>query len=211
MSPSGDLKYGVTAVSFSSSKAAKFVRIAALSLAALLVGVGSVAAQVADNSRRENYVPTIWVDPDGCEHWVLDDGAEGFMTPNVDREGRPVCNRTGSPLVQPEPQMCGRVGDQYFATDKYYISSAGRSKLADFFRANPNQGFIIIGHTDSRASDAYNITLSKNRANAVAAVGRSVGARIVEVRGMGERQPIATNSTIVGMAQNRRVEILCVN
>lgn len=173
------------------------------------MGAGSVAAQVADNSRRENYVPTIWVDPDGCQHWVLDDGAEGYMTPNVDRNGRPVCN--GNRSVQPQGQICGRVGDQYFATDKYYISSEGRAKLQQFFRANSSQRFIIVGHTDSRASDAYNITLSNNRANAVATIGRSVGASIVEVRGMGERQPIATNSTTVGMAQNRRVEILCVN
>ncbi len=41
----------------------------------------------------ERYVPTIWVDPDGCEHWVMDDGVEGFMTPHVTRDGRPVCRR----------------------------------------------------------------------------------------------------------------------
>ena len=39
----------------------------------------------------ERYEPTIWVDPDGCEHWVMDDGWEGFMTPHVDRNGKPVC------------------------------------------------------------------------------------------------------------------------
>lgn len=39
----------------------------------------------------ERYVPGIWVDPDGCEHWVMDDGFEGFMTPHVTRDGKPVC------------------------------------------------------------------------------------------------------------------------
>lgn len=39
----------------------------------------------------ERYIPSIWIDPDGCEHWVMDDGAEGYMTPHVDRHGRPVC------------------------------------------------------------------------------------------------------------------------
>ncbi len=43
----------------------------------------------------ERYTPTIWTDPDGCEHWVMDDGAEGFMTPHVTAHGRPVCNRPG--------------------------------------------------------------------------------------------------------------------
>lgn len=41
----------------------------------------------------ERYIPTIWTDPDGCEHWVMDDGVEGYMTPHVTRHGRPVCNR----------------------------------------------------------------------------------------------------------------------
>lgn len=42
----------------------------------------------------ERYTPTIWTDPDGCEHWVMDDGFEGFMTPHVTRHGIPVCDRT---------------------------------------------------------------------------------------------------------------------
>ena len=137
----------------------------------------------------------------------MDDGAEGFMTPNVDRNGIPVCEGRAAP----QGNLCGRVGDQHFATDKYFISAQGRSQLAAFFRNGPAQRYIIVGHTDSRASDAYNIRLSQNRANAVAAVARSVGVNIVEVRAMGERQPIAPNNTVVGMAQNRRVEILCVN
>jgi flagellar motor protein MotB len=52
--------------------------------------------------------------------------------------------------------------------------------------------------------------LSYNRANSVAAVARSVGARVVDVRGYGERIPAAPNNTAAGMAKNRRVEILCI-
>ena len=44
----------------------------------------SVAAQA------ERYVPTIWGDPDGCEHRVMDDGAEGYMSPHLTPEGLPV-------------------------------------------------------------------------------------------------------------------------
>ena len=68
----------------------------------------------------------------------------------------------------------------------------------------------MVGHTDSRASDEYNLRLSYNRANAVAAVGRSIGANIVDIRGYGERMPAASNATAEGMAQNRRVEIICI-
>jgi outer membrane protein OmpA-like peptidoglycan-associated protein len=150
----------------------------------------------------ERYVPTIWVDPDGCEHWVMDDGAEGYMTPNVLPSGIPVCRRGA---------VCGMMNsDQFFATDSFRVSSAGRQKLREFFASTDAATFIITGHTDSRASDAYNMRLSRNRADAVAAVARSTGATVSEVRGYGERQPRASNATAEGMAQNRRVEIICV-
>ncbi len=151
----------------------------------------------------ERYVPTIWVDPDGCEHWVMDDGAEGYMTPHVTRQGIPVCRRGN---------LCGVMpSDQFFATDSYRITGTGQRRLREFFSTADARGYIITGHTDSRASDAYNMRLSNNRANSVARVARSVGANVVEIRGYGERQPRATNSTAAGMSQNRRVEIICVN
>ena len=52
---------------------------------------GRVATGPERTIVAERYTPTIWVDPDGCEHWVLDDGFEGFMSPHLDRHGRPVC------------------------------------------------------------------------------------------------------------------------
>ena len=52
--------------------------------------------------------------------------------------------------------------------------------------------------------------LSYNRANAVAAVAASVGAKVIDVRGYGERMPKAPNNSASGMAQNRRVEIICI-
>lgn len=52
--------------------------------------------------------------------------------------------------------------------------------------------------------------LSLNRANAVASVAQSTGARIADVRGYGERMPAAPNNSAAGMAKNRRVEIICI-
>jgi outer membrane protein OmpA-like peptidoglycan-associated protein len=150
----------------------------------------------------ERYVPTIWVDPDGCEHWVMDDGFEGFMTPHVTRNGLPVCGRTRSCAVM--------ASDQLFATDRATISAANKKRLAEFFRSSGAQAYIIEGHTDSRASDAYNLTLSRKRARAVAAVARSAGANVSETRGYGERVPKASNATPDGRAANRRVEIQCI-
>lgn len=150
----------------------------------------------------EKYVPTIWIDPDGCEHWVMDDGAEGYMTPNVRRDGTPVCH---------ERNLCGVVNtDQYFATDSARISAGGQAALQQFFTDGEARAYIVTGHTDSRASDEYNMKLSLRRANAVAKVGNGVGAPIIDIRGYGERQPKASNDTAEGMAQNRRVEIFCI-
>jgi len=152
--------------------------------------------------RGEQYIPTIWIDPDGCEHWVMDDGWEGFMSPKLDREGRPTCRQA---------KVCGIVpSDPMFKTNGFHLSVAGRKRLTEFFEKSTAEGFIITGHTDSRASDEYNMRLSVNRANSVAKVARAAGVRVVDVRGYGERQPVASNKTAAGMAKNRRVEIHCL-
>jgi outer membrane protein OmpA-like peptidoglycan-associated protein len=160
-----------------------------------------ISSQNTRTIKGEQYIPGIWVDPDGCEHWVMDDGVEGYMDPHLDRKGMPVCRRSNT---------CGVMNtDQFFATDSYKISPAGQARIADFFRSSNAIGYVIAGHTDSRASDAYNIKLSYNRALAVARIAKSVGANITDVRGYGERMPVASNATTDGMAKNRRVEILC--
>ncbi|HIF77483.1 MAG TPA: OmpA family protein [Sulfitobacter sp.] len=172
--------------------------------AALTVASTSADAQTPSQQGRDKgvYTPTIWVDPDGCEHWVMDDGAEGYMTPHTTRQGVPVCRRG---------DVCGVMeADQFFATDKYNISAQGRARLANFFQSTGAVSYIITGHTDSRASDAYNMRLSYNRANSVARVANQVGAKIADVRGYGERMPAVPNNSAANMAKNRRVEIICI-
>lgn len=167
-----------------------------------VAGMVLAASAATAQSTDEIYEPTIWIDPDGCEHWAMDDGAEGYMSPHRNRDGSPVCHRS---------EICGVVPtDQLFATDRYSINSAGRSRLTQFFKDAEAYGFLIYGHTDSRASDEYNMRLSDNRANAVADVALAAGVKVVEVRGFGERMPRATNGTAEGMQQNRRVEIYCL-
>lgn len=81
--------------------------------------------------------------------------------------------------------------------------------LADYLRANPGVRVAIDGHTDSRASDAYNQSLSLRRADAVRAAFDEMGVTRARfsVEGHGERQPVASNSSAAGMQQNRRVEV----
>jgi len=172
--------------------------LSAMAAAALGLAAMTGAAQAG----TEQYIPTIWVDPDGCEHWVMDDGVEGYMTPHTTRQGIPVCRRGN---------VCGVINtDQMFATDSSRISGAGKERLMQFFQSTGATSYIITGHTDSRASDQYNMGLSLRRANSVAKVAQSSGARIADVRGYGERMPKASNASVGGMAQNRRVEIICI-
>lgn len=70
----------------------------------------------------------------------------------------------------------------------------------------------VYGHTDSVGSDAYNQTLSERRASAVASylTSRGVQSARLATRGFGESEPIASNETEEGRAENRRVEIKLV-
>lgn len=79
--------------------------------------------------------------------------------------------------------------------------------------AQYNQTYIdVYGHTDSVGSDAYNQTLSEQRANSVASYLSTRGVNLARIatRGFGESQPVASNDDEVGRAQNRRVNIRVV-
>ncbi|MGH1423322.1 MAG: hypothetical protein ACRBBU_01220 [Pseudooceanicola sp.] len=39
----------------------------------------------------------IWVDPNGCDHWIIDDGLEGYLSARLDQFGKPVCSGTAGP------------------------------------------------------------------------------------------------------------------
>lgn len=70
----------------------------------------------------------------------------------------------------------------------------------------------VYGHTDSTGSDSYNQSLSERRAQSVSSYlsGRGVQPARLATRGYGESQPVASNTSEDGRAQNRRVEIRIV-
>ena len=67
----------------------------------------------------------------------------------------------------------------------------------------------VVGYTDSVGTEEYNQQLSVRRANAVKdyMVSEGIDPGIIDVKGMGEADPVASNATAEGRAQNRRVEI----
>lgn len=85
-------------------------------------------------------------------------------------------------------------------------------QLAYSISQYPNTLIRVEGHTDSTGSASFNQTLSENRASSVASylMQRGVSGNRIESVGYGFTRPIADNSTAMGRAQNRRVEILII-
>lgn len=103
--------------------------------------------------------------------------------------------------------------DILFATDSATLRADLRSDLraiAANLQRYPDSTIIVTGHTDSTGAMAYNQSLSERRADSVAAVliESGVSSRRVVARGAGQTQPVASNDTAAGRAQNRRVEIV---
>lgn len=49
----------------------------------------------------------IWIDPNGCDHWIIDDGVEGYLSPRVDKYGKPVCSGVAQPNTAIGPFKSG--------------------------------------------------------------------------------------------------------
>jgi outer membrane protein OmpA-like peptidoglycan-associated protein len=82
-------------------------------------------------------------------------------------------------------------------------------QLASSLEKYPNSDILIVGHTDSVGTDAYNLDLSQRRAMAASNLLQTLGvpASRLHAVGKGESEPIQPNDTEAGRAQNRRVEV----
>jgi OOP family OmpA-OmpF porin len=118
----------------------------------------------------------------------------------------------GAVAPVPTAEKVTFAADAFFDFDKATLKPDGKAKLDDLaskLGALNLEVIIAVGHTDSVGSDAYNQKLSIRRAEAVKGylVNKGVDAKRVYTEGKGEKQPVATNKTAAGRAQNRRVEI----
>lgn len=103
--------------------------------------------------------------------------------------------------------------DVTFGFDRADIESRFYPVLDDVARVlnqYPQTTIDVVGHADSDGAEAYNLDLSRRRAASVAGylIERNVLRDRLYVDGRGESQPIASNATAEGKAQNRRVEII---
>ncbi len=136
------------------------------------------------------------------------DAQEQALRGSIGSSGALIVN-TGSQLIVTLPESIT------FETDSTYVRPSVQTtltKLANNLNEYPNTTVDVVGHTDNVGAESYNQDLSARRAAAVSGILIRSGVSSSRIRtyGRGERDPIATNLTPEGRAQNRRVEIIIV-
>lgn len=186
-------------------------------------GTASVAPEAGSNTWKGTD-GTVWMNGTNEYCWN-----NNFWTPETGVQGcdgvpapaaapvakAPVAAPAAPVAVAPTAPAVEKVSfaaDAFFDVNKSALKTEGKTKLSDLAGkvAGLNLEVIVAtGHTDSDASDAYNQALSMRRAEAVKAylVSKGIEASRIYTEGKGEAQPVASNSTAAGKAQNRRVEI----
>jgi outer membrane protein OmpA-like peptidoglycan-associated protein len=178
--------------------------------AAIGAGLGVIAGLISGDDSKERKQNAI--------KGALIGGAGGAVVGNVlDKQAaelqkslgndRVTITNTGDRLIVSLPQ------DITFASDSATLSSGIQSDLnavATNLQSYPNSTVQVIGHTDSTGEAGYNQNLSVQRANSVVNVLAGAGVSFTRLQGIGrgEDQPVASNLTEEGKAQNRRVEIV---
>ncbi|MEN5157108.1 outer membrane protein OmpA [Achromobacter spanius] len=179
----------------------------ALALAfAAVTASGVASAQTVDNWRSP--FGNVWKNGTNELCW-----RDAFWTPAT---GIPGCD--GVPVAQqkakPAPMAAKVVfnADTFFDFDKSTLKPEGRQLLQQVAQQASTidlETIIAVGHTDSIGTEQYNQKLSERRAASVKAylVSLGIDPNRIYTEGKGELQPIASNKTKEGRAQNRRVEI----
>lgn len=134
------------------------------------------------------------------------DRQEAALRASLPENGIEIVN-TGDRLIVTMQQ------DILFATNSTALRPdlrSGLTRMAAHLREYDASDVLVIGHTDNTGDAAYNQSLSERRALAVSEALMDTGVHPDRLRtsGRGERQPIASNLTAEGRAQNRRVEIV---
>ena len=161
------------------------------------------------------------VEPDGCP--VVDTDGDGLLDPD-DRcpEEMETFNgyedADGCPDALPPDlgSFEGTLEGVNFQIDSASLRTSSKAKLDDVVAVltkYPGVRVEISGHTDSTGTPEHNVELSKARAETVKGylVERGIDAERVETRGAGPDEPIDTNTTAPGRANNRRIEFRLLN
>jgi outer membrane protein OmpA-like peptidoglycan-associated protein len=137
----------------------------------------------------------------------------GYMVKVTADDGRGgVCTASGQIPIALKVVLTEKAGKVLFDFNKATLKPEAKSQLAgvlQLVKDQPGIRILVAGHTDGIGSDAYNLKLSQRRAESVATylVQNGVSRQSIQTEGHGKREPVASNATAEGRAQNRRVEI----
>lgn len=147
------------------------------------------------------------VDGAGCELDTDGDGIPDWKDKCPSEKGSAELN--GCPEMG-TPTMAGvnNIQFEYNSSVLRTSSYATLDKVSSTLRANKSASLQLDGHASAEGTDAYNMQLSLDRANAVKTylVNSGVDAKRIATKGYGETRPIASNTTEEGRVANRRVE-----
>jgi OOP family OmpA-OmpF porin len=137
---------------------------------------------------------------------------EGWEEPKPEPVVAPAPAPKPAPVVEQVQEDAPAAFRGWFDFDKAELRPVAKEKLdvyADYLERHSEKHIKVVGHTCSMGPEEYNQGLSERRANAVKTYlqGKGISGERIETLGMGESQPIATNDTIEGRQQNRRVEV----
>ncbi len=143
---------------------------------------------------------------------------EGIEEEVAEVEPEPVAEVEETVVAEAPAPNPGKIDTQQFSeealfdTDSAQLTSAGEAAMNGLFGALAEYKGItdvsVTGHTDSRGAEEYNQALSERRAQTVAGVIAAQYPDVrIDVQGMGETSPVASNDTAEGRQLNRRVEV----
>ena len=146
-----------------------------------------------------------------------DSDGDGVIDANDQCPGTPrgtEVDARGCPIEKKAPIVLKGVTFE-FDSSKLTAQATNRlDNVVDALEASPDVNFRIDGYTDSIGTDRYNLDLSQRRVDSVRSYLMNHGitsSRITGTQGHGESNPVATNETAAGRAQNRRVELNVTN
>jgi OOP family OmpA-OmpF porin len=152
------------------------------------------------------------VDAEGCSSTQRDsdkDGVSDATDACPGTEAGTAVDERGCPVRVPETVILKGVNFQFNRAKLTPDSRDTLVEVANSLAGNPEVHVEVAGYTDSQGDSAYNQRLSQRRAEAVEKFLVANGASPAQLtaRGYGESQPVASNKTASGRAQNRRVAL----
>ena len=189
-------------------------------LASMMLGL--IATSAFAQSNEDNWLNSeglTWMNGDGTLCWRSNYWTPATANPDCEPSHyHPEYQNTEPPPV-PDMHTGGErpySADTFFDFDKTTLKPTGKNELDELVRFittwDKVEVIVIIGHTDSIGKEEYNMRLSQRRVETIKAylIEREIPAETIYAEGKGESEPIATNKTREGRAQNRRVEMYIV-